>query len=180
MVIPDNWGSELLLPQYSVRPRPGRNLRSALNTPGTPLPNSVFRKNTRATDGISAAVAEVERVIENTRRDALDLFHARGAIDRATLAKWLSGAREACWRITDIVECEDRFVITIALPGIHPGLVELTREPRQLVIRTLSSPNGSASQVLRRLDLPVDLSSERVAAELREGALVVSVPKVLQ
>ena len=82
--------------------------------------------------------------------------------------------------MTDIVECEDRFVITIALPGIHPGLVELTREPRQLVIRALSGADSSAPQVLRRLGLPIDLSSERVTAELREGALVISVPKVLE
>jgi HSP20 family molecular chaperone IbpA len=135
------------------------------------LPNS---------DRISAALAEADRVIDKTRRDALDVFHARGAIDRATLTKCLSGVPEASWHMTDIVECEDRFVITIALPGIHPGLVELTREPRQLVIRALSGADSSAPQVLRRLGLPIDLSSERVTAELREGALVISVPKVLE
>jgi hypothetical protein len=54
----------------------------------------------------------------------------------------------------------------------------LTREPRQLVMRTRSSLD-SAAQVLRRLDLPIDLSSERVAAELREGALVITAPKFL-
>jgi hypothetical protein len=65
----------------------------------------------------SVALAEAERVIEKTLRNALDLFHARGVINRAAIAKWLSGARDACWRVTDIVEREDRFVITIALPA---------------------------------------------------------------
>jgi HSP20 family molecular chaperone IbpA len=144
------------------------------------LPDSVFRKNTRAADSISAALAVAEQVIEKTRRDALDLFHARGVIDRVALAKWLSGARDACWRITDVVEYEDRLIISLALPGVHAGLVELTREPRQLLIRTRSGAGSGASQVLRRLDLPVDLSSKDVTAELREGALVISVPKVLE
>ncbi len=144
------------------------------------MPDSVFRKNTRAADSVSAALAEAERVIEKTRRDALDLFHERGVIDRAALAKWLNGARDACWRITDVVEYEDRLTINLALPGIHAGLVELTREPRQLLIRTRSGADSGASQVLRQLDLPVDLSSQDVTAELREGALLISVPKVLQ
>jgi hypothetical protein len=143
------------------------------------LPNSIFRKNAGAADSISAALAEADRVIEKTRRVALDLFHARGVIDRAALPKWLS-ARDACWGITDIVEHKDKFVITIELPGNHAELVELTHEPRQLVIRTRSGGDSGASQVLRRLDLPVDLNSERVRAELREGALVVSVPRVVQ
>jgi HSP20 family molecular chaperone IbpA len=144
------------------------------------LPDSVFRRNTRSADAISAALIDAERVIEQTRRDALELFHARGVIDRAALAKSLSGARDACWHIADVVEREDKFVITIALPGVHPEFVELTREPRQLVVRTIPGTDSGASQVLRRLELPVDLSSERVTAELRAGSLVISLPKVLQ
>jgi HSP20 family molecular chaperone IbpA len=149
-----------------------------LNTPGIPLPKSVLIKKAQVLDGVSAAFSEAARVIEKTRRDALDLFHARGVIDRAALAKWVSGARDACWHVADIVEGETAFVITISLPGVHPALAELTREPRQLVMRTRSSLD-SAAQVLRRLDLPIDLSSERVAAELREGALVITAPKFL-
>jgi len=140
------------------------------------LSNSVFKKNARASDAVSAALAEAERVIEMTRRDALDLFHARGVIDRAALTNWLAGPREACWHITDVVELETKFVITIALPGVHAGLAELTREPRQLVIRTRSDSTSGNSQVVRRLDLPLDVDSEHVTAELREGALVISIP----
>jgi HSP20 family molecular chaperone IbpA len=144
------------------------------------LSDSVFTKNAWPADSISAALAEAERVIEKTRRDSLDLFHARGVIGRAALAKLLSGARDGCWHITDVVEYENRFIISLALPGIHPGLVELTREPRQLLIRTQSGADSGASQVLRQLDLPVDLSSDDVTAELREGGLVISVPKVFE
>jgi HSP20 family molecular chaperone IbpA len=143
------------------------------------LPKSAFRKNAREFDGVSAALAEAERVIQKTRRDAVNLFHARGVIDRAALAEWVSGARDACWHVTDIVERETTFVITIALPGVHAGLAELTREPRQLVIRARPGADSGSSQVLRRIDLPVDLRSERVRAELREGALVITAPKFL-
>jgi HSP20 family molecular chaperone IbpA len=140
------------------------------------LAKSVFT-NARALDGVSAALAEAERVIEKTRRDALDLFQARGVIDRAALGRWVSGAREACWHVTDIVERETTFIITIALPGAHAALAE--PEPRRLAIRTRSGPGSGASQVLRHLDLPVDLNSERVKAELRGGALVITAPKLL-
>jgi HSP20 family molecular chaperone IbpA len=142
------------------------------------LPKSVFT-NARALDGVSAALAEAERVIEKTRRDALDLFQARGIIDRAALGRWVSGAREECWHVTDIVERETSFIITIALPGAHAALAESATAPRRLAIRTRSGPGSGASQVLRQLDLPVDLNSERVEAELREGALVITAPKIL-
>jgi HSP20 family molecular chaperone IbpA len=140
---------------------------------------SVFRKNARTPDAVSAALAEAERVIATTRRDALDRFHARGIIDRAALAQWVSGARDACWHITDIVERETSFVITVALPGALPERAELTREPRQLVIRTRSGADSGAMPIVRRLDLPIDLNSECVQAELREGTLVLTAPKLL-
>jgi HSP20 family molecular chaperone IbpA len=143
------------------------------------LPKSVLKKNQRAPDDVSSALAEAERVIQETRHDALDLFHARGVTDRAALAKWLIGARDACWHITDVVERETAFVITIAIPGVHAELVELTREPRQLVVRTRSGSDSDGSQVLRRLDLPIDLTSERLKAEMRDGALVITAPKLL-
>jgi HSP20 family molecular chaperone IbpA len=130
----------------------------------------------RAPDAVAAALGEAERVIEKTRHDAWALFHARGTIDHAALIKWLSGPRDACWHITDIVERESTFVITIALPGVNADFAELTREPRQLVIRTRRTADRDVSQVLQRLDLPLDLNSEHVSAELRDGALVISIP----
>ncbi len=142
------------------------------------MPRSLFSNNARAV-AVSAALAETERVIEKTRRDALELFRARGVIDRTAQTKWLNGTHDACWRIKDIVEREDSFVISIALPGRNNDLVEVIREPRRLVIRTRGGADSHTSKVLRRLDLPVDLSSERVEAQLREGALVITVPKSL-
>jgi HSP20 family molecular chaperone IbpA len=140
------------------------------------LPKSVIREKAPTLDGLSAALAETERVIERTRREALGLFHARGVIDRSSLAAWVNGGRDACWHVTDIVERETTFVITIALPGVDPKLAELTREPRQLLIRTRPASSG-AFRVLRRINLPVDLGSEHVKAELREGALIIEAPK---
>jgi HSP20 family molecular chaperone IbpA len=141
------------------------------------LPESLIKEKPRTLDRVSAALAETERVIEKTRRDAVELLRARGVIDRAALAAWVSGARDACWRITNIVERETAFVITIALPGVHDESAELTREPRQLVIRTRPGSAG-ASRILQRVDLPIDLSSEHVKAELRDGALVIEAPKL--
>lgn len=138
----------------------------------------VVNRHARAFDAVSAALAETERVIENTRREALGIFHTRGVIDREALANWLNGASNPCWHVTDVVERESGFVITIALPGADLRLMELTREPRRLVIRTRAGSDSAASRRLR-LDLPFDLTSDRVRAELREGALVISVPKVL-
>jgi HSP20 family molecular chaperone IbpA len=144
------------------------------------LGRPLFSKHAPASHAVLAALAEAERVIVKTRCDALELFRARGVIDRAALTRWLNGAHDACWRIRDIVERDDSFVISIELPTPHDGPMELTREPRRLVIRTRDRADGVTPKVLRRLDLPIDLSSERVEAELREDALVIRVPKSLR
>ncbi len=123
-----------------------------------------------------SALAEVEQVLEATRRRVLNLLYERGEIERNTLHMLLAQKSE-CWRITGIVERETDFVITVSLPGASPELSNLTVEPRVLLITDKPTTRTLPAAVYGRVDLPIDLQSEDVTASLHRGALVVIAPK---
>jgi hypothetical protein len=140
------------------------------------MPKPVLKKKARPTEHIARALAETERVLMEAQRAALDRLRCRGVLDRDELARWLVPPRGACWRVSSIVERDEDFVVTITLPGVDSRLAEVTREPRRLVIRSPQVSHASHHEHLA-LDLPVDLDSDRLAAYLQDGCLVIVAPK---
>jgi HSP20 family molecular chaperone IbpA len=138
------------------------------------LPKTGVKEQGRTSRHIGSALAETERLLAETQRRALNVFYDRGILDRDQLQKWLDGPEDACWRVVGIVEREKDFVVSIALPGVDAGFMELTREPRPLIVRTAPSREWT---VPRKLNLPVDWQSDKLAAFLKEGNLVIMLPK---
>jgi HSP20 family molecular chaperone IbpA len=136
-----------------------------------------MKKPADLSKSVEAALAEAQRVVKDTQTRALQLFHERQVIDRDALWMWLSGSSDTCWRVTDIVERKDSFIVTIALPGVDRQLLELTRQPRELTIRSDAAAAAHVLDVENRIRLPVDLRSDRVTAHLIEGSLVITAPK---
>lgn len=142
-------------------------------------------------DAALAAIADVERVIEETRRSALRLFAARGVLAGAALNEWLTSEPEDCWPASRWVERNSEYELQIALPGFDAGTIELTGEPQQLVIeareetaasREPARDRGSEGTVCRRrlrrhVDLPVDFRADNVRASLHNGVLTIIAPK---
>jgi HSP20 family molecular chaperone IbpA len=138
------------------------------------LPKSGVKEERRTSGDVGNALSQTERLLAETQRRALKLFYDRGILDRDELRQWLDGPDDACWRVIGIVEREKDFVVSIALPGVDARFIELTREPRPLILR---SDTHTGWTVPRKLDLPVDWQSDKLAAFLKEGNLVVMLPK---
>ncbi len=149
-------------------------------------------KKKRPEHAVLAAIAEVERVIEETRRHALKLFSQRRVVDGGTLNEWLTSEPEDCWPASCWVERDAEYELKIALPGFDPRKVELTGMPQQLVIeargktpdsREPAGERGVAGTVCNRrlrrhVDLPVDFRANTARATLHDGVLTIVAPKV--
>lgn len=141
------------------------------------MSESRIKMAARRAEDCRAALVQAEQALEAARRRALKLLYERGALDRNTLYMLLDGKADACLRIAGIVERETDFVITLPLPGTGAELSDLTVEARELVITAKPATYPPPPALRGRLNLPIDLQSERVKASLHQGALVVIAPK---
>lgn len=154
------------------------------------MPEADNKKKTVPDDRTLAALAEVERAIEETRRSAFKLFRERRVLDGGTLNDWLTSEPEDCWPATKWVERAGEYELRIALPGFDPSTIVLTGKPHQLTIETRDKVNEQkppgaraveptlCSRRLRRhVGLPVDFRADNVRATLHDGVLTIVAPK---
>jgi HSP20 family protein len=133
------------------------------------------------------AFAEAERMFEQVRRRAYQLCSARGFGEGRALDDWLTAEREFNWPATELVEREQDFVLSVALPGFEPGEVALTATPRSLIVqaRTKAERKDESTKaearihwselhradVCRRIEFGRELDLERISATLKNGVL---------
>jgi HSP20 family protein len=138
--------------------------------------------------------AEAERMFEQIRRRAYELFSGRGFGEGRALDDWLAAEREFSWPATELIEREQDFVLSVALPGFEPADVALTAAPRALFIqakmkgeRKDETRKGEAkvhwsefrsADVCRRVEFAKDIDVDKVSATLRNGVLRIIARKV--
>jgi HSP20 family protein len=100
-----------------------------------------------------------------------------------------AGARSAWVPALDVHESEDRFQVTLDLPGLEPGDVKVTFEDGVLTVsgkRELSSEEQGATyhriersygSFARSVRLPNTAAGDQIAATFDKGVLSVVVPK---
>jgi HSP20 family molecular chaperone IbpA len=135
--------------------------------------------------------AEFDRLAEQIRVQAYNLFARRGASDGHELEDWLAAERELCWPAAELVERKDEFVVSVALAGFEPAEIDVTATPREILIKgeRKRSRKGDdepsqvrwsefrSSSVLRRVELPSAIDLEKISANLENGLLRVIAPK---
>lgn len=133
------------------------------------------------------AFAEAERLFEQIRNRAYQLASGRSFGAGRELDDWLAAEREFSWPATELVEREQDFVLSVALPGFEPAEVALTATPRSLVVqararseRKEDARKGEArvhwselrsADVCRRIEFARDLDVHRISATLKNGVL---------
>ena len=104
-----------------------------------------------------------------------------------------SSSAVIAWRpAVDVIEVAEGLVVKFDLPGVEPGLVELSATDRTLTVRgeraVEAIPDGiagSRSAVVERptgpfvrvVDLPFDVAVDAIEAEHRLGVLTVRLPR---
>ena len=116
-----------------------------------------------------------------------------GGAGGSTTGDGVTGSLSGSWvPPLDIYETEDRFVVTLELPGIEPDAVDVSVEDSTLTVQGERSfysdvDEQSFHRVERRygrfqrsLSLPATADSEHIAASFDKGVLTVEVPKMEQ
>jgi HSP20 family protein len=140
------------------------------------------------------AFAEAEQMFARIRERAYDLFRGRGFDHGRALDDWLRAEREFNWPATELVEGEQEFTLSVALPGFEAADIALTATPRALVIQAKAKverkdegKQGEAkvhwselrsTAVCRRVELAKDIDVDKVSATLKNGVLKVVARKV--
>lgn len=137
--------------------------------------------------------AEVGELMESIRRRAFELFTDRGFVAGHELDDWLAAEREVCWPPAELEETDDRFEFEVALAGFEPEEVAVTVTPRELIVKAVHEATQEegpeprrkqtrwsmfrSNEVYRRIELPQAIEVGKVTARLRNGLLVVAMPK---
>ena len=133
------------------------------------------------------AFAEAERMFEQIRRRAYELFSGRGFGEGRALDDWLAAEREFNWPATELVERDQDFVLSVMLPGFEPADVELTATSRALIIQAKTrserrddTKKGEArvhwsefqsTDSCRRIEFAKDIDVDKITATLKSGVL---------
>ena len=135
--------------------------------------------------------AEFDRLADQIRLQAYQLFRRRGADDGHALDDWLAAEREVCWPAAELAETGDAFSLKVALAGFDAKDIEVTATPREVIVKAAQeqrkSSDGkagelkwsefSSSDVFRRFELPADVDVDKLAASFSNGLLEVKAPK---
>lgn len=114
-------------------------------------------------------------------------------IDQAFDGSYHSDAANRVWvPALDVVEKQDAYLVIAELPGVSQSKIELSFEQNVLTIRgekdSILNPAADgelrvyaaervAGAFERSIRLPEFVDSEKIAAELRDGLLTVTIPK---
>ncbi len=127
---------------------------------------------------------ELDKRDNGTGRDVQDLLILR---DRVSELVEGGSARSFELRL-DLLDLGDAFRLIVDLPGVAQDDLEIALRGRLLTIAGLREMNGNAQAFVfrerpgghfqRTLELPAEVAYEASSAQLREGLLVLHLPKV--
>ena len=135
---------------------------------------------------------------EAIARRAYELFETRGCEHGQDLADWLRAESDVLQPLPiKVGEYRDRLAVEAELPGFSAEEIDVSVEPRRLIISGRTSPadkeaeNFFAREILakstevltkgtfRLLDLPVEIDANKVEAKLTGETLKVTLPKLV-
>jgi HSP20 family protein len=134
---------------------------------------------------------QIEDTFRTLSRRAYEIFESDGRALGRDLEHWLRAERELLHPVlVNVTELDDAFEVKAEVPGFSEKELEINVEPRRLTItgkreikkeekkgRTLYA-ESCADQILRSVDLPVEVETEKVTATLKNGVLEFTLPKV--
>jgi HSP20 family protein len=131
-----------------------------------------------------------ENLYDTISRRAFELYEKEGRIDGHNLRHWLEAEREILYPVhIKLEETDVEFVVLAELPGFTASDIEVSVEPRRVII---TGKRGSreedrqgdavyvdpcGDEIFRTIDLPAEVNVLKVTAILKDGVLSVQLPK---
>ncbi|MGB9066933.1 MAG: Hsp20 family protein [Candidatus Acidiferrales bacterium] len=132
---------------------------------------------------------QFDEVYDSIARRAFELFKGNGQSAGHELDDWLRAEAELLHPVRlEIAELDGDLTVRAEVPGFAAKDLEIKVEPRRLSIagrraiqeernvRKLHS-EWCADQILRVVDLPMDVDTAKVNATLKDGILAIDLPK---
>lgn len=122
-------------------------------------------------------------------RKALELSQVKNHLSERELGDWLAAETELLYPVhIEMTESEKDFTLRAEVPGFKTNDLEIKVEPRCVRIagkRETKGTNGGrkihsewrADQILRAVGLPTEVDTAHVNASLKDGILVIGLPK---
>ena len=133
---------------------------------------------------------QFDQLHDSIAHRAFEIFEDNGRVFGRDLENWLRAQSELLHSVpVNMAETDDALTIQAEVPGFTAKELEIQLEPRQLTIsgtRQTSEEKrqGKAvyqeqcsNQILRVIDLPVDIDTAKTTATLKNGMLEVQMPK---
>jgi HSP20 family protein len=129
-------------------------------------------------------------IFEEISRRAYQLFEGRGQMFGRDLEDWFQAERELLHPVhIHVGEADDTLEIKAEVPGFNEKELSIHVEPSRLVItgkretkkdetkgKTIYSET-CADEIMRVIDLPAEVETEKVTATLKNGVLELRLPK---
>ena len=132
----------------------------------------------------------VEGIYDTVARRAFEIFENNGRQFGRDLENWFRAESELLHPVhIEVVESEGNLGVKAEVPGFKPEELEVKVEPNRLTItgkreateerkegKTIYSERR-ASQILRTIELPAAVETEKATANLNNGVLELNLPK---
>jgi HSP20 family protein len=142
-------------------------------------------------DRIEGSLERMEHLNDAISRRAFELYEKEGRVDGHNLRHWLEAEREILHPVhMKLEDADGEFVVLAELPGFTASDIEVSVEPRRVIITGKreskeEDKQGDAvyveqclDEIFRTMDLPAEVNVLKVTAMLKDGVLTVQLPKV--
>ena len=139
---------------------------------------------------IEGSTERIEHLNDTISRRAFELFEQEGRVEGHHLRHWLEAERELLHPVhMRIEETDGEFVVRAELPGFTASDIEVSVEPRRVIITGKRESNEEVKQggavyteqcsdeIFRTMELPTEVNVMKVTATLKDGVLNIQLPK---
>ncbi|MGC2333675.1 MAG: Hsp20 family protein [Candidatus Acidiferrales bacterium] len=140
---------------------------------------------------VESLAAHVDAIFDVISRRAYEIFEGSGYAPGREVDNWFQAERELLHPVhIQVNESGDALEIQAEVPGFSEKELEVNVEPRRLVIsgKRETKTEGKnekavysefcSDQILRIVDLPAEVETNKVVANLKNGVLELRLPKV--
>ncbi|HTV53999.1 MAG TPA: Hsp20 family protein [Terriglobia bacterium] len=133
---------------------------------------------------------DYQQIYNSIARRAFEMFESEGGAFGRELEHWFKAESELLHPVyLEVTESPEGFNVSAEVPGFSPKDLEISVEPRRLTIvgkretkeekkkGKLVYKDRLSDQLLRIVDLPAEINTDKVKATLDSGVLMLEAPK---